>query len=81
MAVWTCITEQGYTAWEATREDGTYMRVSEPAESTPDYPLWDVYVRDADDTAEFYMGELEDTTAEECKLRAEGVRLPEDRTD
>ena len=81
MAVWTRRDNEGFIAWEATREDGTYMAVSESIDSTSNYPLWDVYVRDADDTAEFYMGELEDTTVGECKLRAEEVRLPEDRTD
>ena len=81
MAVWTRRDNEGFIAWEATRPDNTYMAVSESIDSTSNYPLWDVYVRDADDTAEFYMGEIEDTTVESCKRRAEGVRLPEDRTD
>lgn len=78
MATWTEYEDTGRTYWHAMREDGTEMRVAEYTEYGE--TLHDILVQAPDRLSEYFMGELEDHTAEDLRERAESVVLPDEDT-
>ena len=65
----------GETLYLADRPDGTTMSVTEHTDGSIT-----VFVVAPDGESEFLLGELEDTTVNDCIARAEEVNLPEEDT-
>lgn len=67
--------ETDNVVYYADRPDGTEMTVTEHPEGSVS-----IYVYSPSTDTEFLLGELEDTTVNECIARAESVVLPDEDT-